>query len=78
MSVQCVAHLPRTKLAASVGVQDAAGHVLAFEMLTGTAQVDMLDRFVMQLPGTQDFAEVDLSKDRQGELKGVEKEKPRR
>ena len=60
--------------------QDAAkgGHVLAFEMLTGTAQVDMLDRFVMQLPGTLDFAAVDLSKDRQGELKGVEKEKPRR
>ena len=60
--------------------QDASkgGHVLAFEMVTGTVQVDLLDRFVMQLPGTKDFAEVDLSKDRQGELKGVEKEKAKR
>ncbi len=51
------------------------GHILAFEMVTGTAQVDMLDRFYMQLPNTADFAEVNLAKDRQAELKGVEKER---
>ena len=54
------------------------GHVLAFELETGTAQVDVLDRFVMQLPGTEDFATVDLARDRQQDLQGVEKEKPQR
>lgn len=49
------------------------GHILAFELVTGTAQVDVLGRFVMQLPATKDFAEVDLAQDRQQELKGVEK-----
>ncbi len=51
------------------------GHILAFEMLAGRAQVDEMDRFVMQLPRTDDFAEVDLTRDRQKELMGVEKEK---
>ncbi|NCA81954.1 MAG: acetolactate decarboxylase [Opitutae bacterium] len=54
------------------------GHVLAFELVTGTAQVDVLDRFVMQLPATEDFAAVDLSRDRQPDLQGVEKDKPKR
>ncbi len=54
------------------------GHILAFEMVTGTAQVDCLDRFVMQLPGTEDFATVDLATDRQQDLQSVEKEKPKR
>lgn len=54
------------------------GHVLAFELVTGTAQVDMLDRFVMQLPGTEDFAGADLARDRQQDLHAVEKEKPMR
>ena len=54
------------------------GHVLAFELASGTAQVDVLDRFVMQLPGTEDFATVDLARDRQQDLQGVEKEKPKR
>jgi acetolactate decarboxylase len=49
------------------------GHVLTFELVTGTAQVDMLDRFEMQLPATEDFATVDLARDRQSDLKGVEK-----
>mgnify|MGYP003604000536 CR=1 FL=1 len=55
--------------------QDRArgGHILAFELVTGTAQVDLLDRFTMKLPDTADFAEVDLAKDRQQDLKGVEK-----
>ena len=57
--------------------QDGAkgGHILGFELVTGTAQVDELDRFVLQLPGTDDFANVDLARDRQRELTGVEKEK---
>lgn len=54
------------------------GHVLAFELVTGTAQVDMLDRFALQLPATADFATVDLARDRQQDLRGVEKEKPMR
>lgn len=49
------------------------GHVLAFEMVTGTAQVDRLDRFVLQLPATDDFATADLSRDRRQDLNGVEK-----
>ena len=54
------------------------GHLLAFELETGTAQVDVLDRFVMQLPGTDDFATVDLAQNRQPDLQGVEKEKTKR
>ena len=54
------------------------GHILAFELVTGTAQVEVLDRFVMQLPATEDFATVDLSRDRQQDLQGVEKEKSKR
>ena len=54
------------------------GHILAFELVTGTAQVDVLDRFEMQLPATEDFATVDLAHDRQQDLKGVEKEKAKR
>ena len=60
--------------------QDGAkgGHILGFELVTGTAQVDELDRFVLQLPGTDDFANVDLARDRQRELTGVEKEKSKK
>lgn len=54
------------------------GHVLAFELVAGTAQVDRLDRFTPQLPATEDFATVDLACDRQQDLRGVEKEKPMR
>ncbi len=54
------------------------GHILAFELETGTAQVDVLDRFTMQLPETEDFAAVDLAQDRQQDLHGVEKEKAKR
>ena len=54
------------------------GHILAFELVTGTAQVEVLDRFVMQLPATEDFATVDLSRDRQQDLQGVEKDKSKR
>ena len=51
------------------------GHVLAFEIQTGHAQVAELDEFAMRLPRTADFAGVDLTRNRQQELKGVEKEK---
>jgi acetolactate decarboxylase len=51
------------------------GHILSFEMLMGRAQVDELDRFEMQLPRTTDFADVDLTRNREKELEGVEKEK---
>lgn len=54
------------------------GHVLAFELVTGTAQVDDLGRFILQLPATGDFAAVDLAKNRQQDLKGVEKEESKR
>jgi acetolactate decarboxylase len=54
------------------------GHILGFELVTGTAQVDELDRFVLQLPGTDDFANVDLARDRQRDLAGVEKEKSKK
>ena len=40
--------------------------------------MDELDRFVLQLPGTDDFANVDLARDRQRELSGVEKEKSKK
>lgn len=51
------------------------GHILAFELLTGRAQVDALDRFVLQLPATEDFADADLSRDRRQDLMGVEKDR---
>lgn len=53
------------------------GHILAWELVTGTAQVDVLDRFVLQLPSTEDFAAAELGRDRQAELAGVEKERSR-
>ena len=60
--------------------QDASrgGHVLAFEMVTGTAQVDLLNRFLMKLPDTADFAAVDLARDRQQDLQSIEKDMPSR
>ena len=55
--------------------QDGAkgGHVLGFEPVTGTAQVDGLGRVGVRLPLTADFADANLAADRQGELKRVEK-----
>ena len=52
------------------------GHLLALELASGTAQVDVLDRWALQLPRTKDFAEVDLARDRRQELTGVEKDRP--
>lgn len=52
------------------------GHLLALELASGTAQVDVLDRWALQLPRTKDFAEVDLARDRRQDLTGVEKDRP--
>jgi len=50
------------------------GHVLNFEMSEGLCEIDILDRFFLQLPvNAEDFAKTDLSKDRTKELEGVEK-----
>jgi alpha-acetolactate decarboxylase len=44
-------------------------------MITGTCDIDILDEFFLRLPDTKDFAETDLSRDRNKELKDVEKGK---
>jgi len=55
--------------------RDQGGHVLSFEMITGTCDIDILDQFFLRLPDTKDFAETDLSRDRNIELKDVERGK---
>ena len=42
-------------------------------MMNGRCDVDTLDQFFLRLPDTKDFAEVDLSRDRNKELKDVER-----
>ena len=49
------------------------GHVLSFEVANGTCDIDILDQFFLRLPGTKDVAETDFSKDRNKELKDVER-----
>jgi acetolactate decarboxylase len=50
------------------------GHILAFEIVQGEGQIDILDNYFLTLPSdTRAFAETDLSKDRSIELKNVEK-----
>ncbi len=55
--------------------RNQGGHILSFEMIDGTCDIDTLDQFFLRLPDTRDFAEVDLSTDRNKELKDVEKGK---
>jgi acetolactate decarboxylase len=55
--------------------RNQGGHVLSFEILEGTCDIDLLDQFSLRLPHTKDFAETDLLKDRNRELKDVEREK---
>ena len=55
------------------GDRTRGGHVLSFEMINGKCEVDVLDQFFLRLPDTKDFAAVDLSKDRNKELKDVER-----
>jgi len=50
------------------------GHVLNFETSKDICEIDILDRFFLQLSvNAKDFAKTDLSKDRTKELQGVEK-----
>ncbi len=51
----------------------AGGHVMAFDIEQGTLKVDALNRFVLQLPESQDFARVNLQKNRNEDLDRVEK-----
>jgi alpha-acetolactate decarboxylase len=43
--------------------------------MDGTCDIDILDQFSLRLPDTKDFAETDLSRDRNKELKDVERGK---
>lgn len=52
--------------------KSAGGHVLGFSTNHVTLAIDTLSSFALQLPTTQEFAEVDLKRDRQHELKKVE------
>ncbi len=42
-------------------------------MIDGRYDIDILNQFFLKLPSSKDFAEVDLSKDRNKELKDVER-----
>jgi acetolactate decarboxylase len=55
--------------------RNQGGHVLSFEIIDGTCDIDILDQFILRLPDTKDFAETDLSRDRNKELKDVERGK---
>lgn len=52
--------------------QSAGGHVLSFSTNQVTLAIDTLPHFSLQLPMSQEFAQVDLKRDRQHELKKVE------
>lgn len=51
----------------------AGGHVLDFSVDKAELKIDTLSRFVLQLPETESFAKVNLHRNRQEELKKVEK-----
>jgi acetolactate decarboxylase len=55
--------------------RNQGGHVLSFEIMDGTCDIDILDQFFLRLPGTKGFAETVLSGDRNKELKDVERGK---
>jgi hypothetical protein len=42
-------------------------------MISGRCDIDILNQFFLRLPESRDFAELDLSRDRDGEMKDVEK-----
>lgn len=49
------------------------GHILSFEIINGTCEIDFLHQYFLRLPeNTPGFAETDLLKDRSKELKKVE------
>jgi acetolactate decarboxylase len=49
------------------------GHILDFTTVGGNLQLDACNRFYMMLPDQDEFAALDLAKDRSAELKKVEK-----
>lgn len=49
------------------------GHILDFITIGGNLQLDTCNRFYMVLPDQEQFAELDLAKDRSAELEKVEK-----
>ncbi|MCI5168100.1 MAG: acetolactate decarboxylase [Candidatus Electrothrix sp. GM3_4] len=50
------------------------GHVLSFELLEGNGELDLLNKYFLRLPvNSEGFNQIDLSKDRTGELEEVEK-----
>jgi acetolactate decarboxylase len=50
------------------------GHILAFELERGTCELDVLDSLFLRLPAASTgFAGTDLSRNRSGELKAVER-----
>jgi acetolactate decarboxylase len=57
------------------GERTRGGHVLGFEIIDGRCDIDILEQFFLRLPDTKDFAETDLSRDRNKELKDVERGK---
>ena len=52
--------------------KSAGGHVLSFSTNKVTLAIDTLTGFALQLPTSPEFAQVDLKRDRQHELKKVE------
>lgn len=52
---------------------DQGGHVLDFTVEDVTMQMDTLHAFVLRLPHNDEFARMDLSRDRKHELEKVEK-----
>lgn len=53
--------------------RSAGGHVLDLEMENGNAAIDITRTFLMELPASGDFYDVELGQDLQGDLEKVEK-----
>ena len=54
--------------------RDSGGHILAFSLAKGVAEIDVCNRFLMILPkGSHDFGTIDLSIDRSKDLDKAEK-----
>ncbi len=49
------------------------GHVLFFEGMTAEMELDIISSMSLQLPDSEDFKNLDLTKDREGDLEKVEK-----
>ena len=53
--------------------KDAGGHILDFTVKDATVYIDYTSNFMMSLPGSNDFYNLDLSKDQQAVVTKVEK-----